>query len=82
MNQTTKKYLQIGGIVAGAGTILALAGVRLYKMYQAKKQQAADAEQNGEETPRHFAPSYLGKHKPHHRKAKANGLAHSVAASN
>lgn len=78
MNQSTKKYLQIGGIVAGAGTLLILGGMRLYKMYQARKQQSAGQQ---EETHRHFAPSYLGKHKPHHRKAKANGQVHHVSVN-
>ena len=79
MDQRTKKYLQVAGIVAGAGTLLTMAGVRLYKMYQAKK--AAKADETTEETHRAFAPSYLGKHKPHHRKAKSNGEVHHVSVN-
>ncbi|MBA3829459.1 MAG: hypothetical protein H0X33_11025 [Taibaiella sp.] len=66
-----KKYWKTIGLVALAAGALYYPAMRLYKAYAAKKSAATEGD---EEAPqKHFAPSYLAKHKPHHRKAESNG---------
>ncbi len=72
MNRSTKKSLLISGIALGIVAALIIPGKMLYKKVKARKQQSENGHDDDEEHTRHFASSYLGRHKPHHRKARVN----------
>jgi hypothetical protein len=78
-NMMNNRYLKIAGIVIGAAALLYYPALKAYQMIQ--KRRMARQEGNEEERPvKNFAPSYRGNHKPHHRKAEANGhLGHASA---
>lgn len=69
MKQLKKTNLETAGMVVGVAALLAASGVLLYR-WMTKRNREHDDEYSER---RHFAPSYLSKHKPHHRKAKGNG---------
>jgi hypothetical protein len=59
----------VGLVVLGVGA-LSYPAFRLYKFLAQKKQAGM---KTGHSIIKSFTPSYRGKHKPHHRKAEANG---------
>jgi hypothetical protein len=71
MSDEQRRILMISGIVIGAAALLTYPAILLYRRIRDKRMQAN--QQNEESTGKSFAPSYRGNHKPHHRKAEANG---------
>ena len=59
----------VGLVVLGVGA-LSYPAFRLYKFLMQKRQAGL---KSGHSIIKSFTPSYRGKHKPHHRKAEANG---------
>lgn len=69
LNDQTRKYLMITGIVVGTAALLTYPAILLYRRLTAKRNAS-----NEEETPmKSFAPNYRGNHKPHHRRVEADG---------
>ena len=66
--------------VRNAGLIVLAAGALVYpamRLYRYIAQRRNNMNEGEESKTKAFAPSYRGNHKPHHRKADANGhLAH------
>ena len=75
MNDQTRKYLMIAGIVVGAAALLTYPAIQLVKMIRSKRNRVNEQEEDTNQV-KSFAPSYRGSHKPHHRKADANGHLH------
>ena len=74
MNDQTRKYLMITGIVIGAAALLTYPAIQLVKMIRSRRNKTDEQEDTNQV--KSFAPSYRGSHKPHHRKAEANGHLH------
>ncbi len=75
MNNQTKNYLKIAGIVVGAAALLTYPAMRMFRMMKQRKGNANTEEENVHT--KAFAPSYRGSRKAHNRKAEANGhIAH------
>ena len=67
LKKIDNKTLKTAGIVALAAGLLYYPATRLYKYLKTKRaDNNADTEETGIKS---FAPSYRGKHKPHHRHA-------------
>lgn len=69
LNDQQKKYLMIAGICIGAAALLTYPAMLLYRRLTAQKKES----ETEDTVVKSFAPSYRGNHKPHHRKAEANG---------
>jgi len=78
MSEQQRRILMISGIVVGAAALLTYPAILLYR--RIKDKRARMAEQPEEHQTKSFAPSYRGDHKPHHRKAEANGHMHQANA--
>ena len=74
MNDQSRKYLMITGIVIGAAALLTYPAIQLVKMIRSRRNKTDEQEDTNQV--KSFAPSYRGSHKPHHRKAEANGHLH------
>ena len=77
-NDTRRQILLISGIVLGAAALLTYPAILLYRRLQDKRN--AMNEEDTENQTKSFAPNYRGNHKPHHRKAEANGNLHQAHA--
>ena len=73
MNDQTRRYLMIGGIVLGTAALLTYPAILLVRMMRNRRNKMNQGENNQTKS---FAPNYRGSHKPHHRKAEANGNLH------
>ncbi|HRO42190.1 MAG TPA: hypothetical protein PL009_05115 [Flavipsychrobacter sp.] len=71
MSEEQRRILMISGIVIGTAALLTYPAILLYRHF--RNQQSEMNQQQEENTTKSFAPSYRGKHKPHHRKAESNG---------
>ena len=78
MSEKQRQILLISGIVIGAAAVLTYPAILLYRRWRDRRNQAA--EEGTENQGKEFAPSYRGRHKPHHRKAEANGHMHQAHA--
>lgn len=58
-----KRHHKTIPVVAGAISLLTVTGIILHRFVRRKKKQTAPPRR----TQPVFAPSYLGKHRPHHR---------------
>ncbi len=67
-----RRYLMIAGIVVGSIALLTYPAMLLYRRFKNRRNETS-----GESNVKSFAPSYRGHHKPHHRKADANGHVHN-----
>jgi len=63
-----RRVLLISGIVVGTAALLTYPAILLYKRFRDRKNQ-----EHSEAQGKSFAPNYRGNHKPHRRKAEANG---------
>ena len=72
MDNSTRNYLMIAGIVVGSAALLTYPAILLYRRFRDRKNQHTSTEMDANDT-KSFAPAYRAKHKPHHRKADANG---------
>ena len=63
----TRKYLMIAGVIVGSIALLSYPAMLLYRRFKNRNQESEQSQTKS------FAPSYRGSHKPHHRKAEANG---------
>lgn len=72
INSVNKTWRTVGLVVLAAGA-LTYPAIRLYKYIAQKRRNAANEPVEETETHKAFSPSYRGNHKPHRRKAEANG---------
>ena len=72
MNNQTRKYLMIAGNVVGAAALLTYPAIRLFRTLRNRRNNVVEDSTQAKS----FAPRYRGSHKPHHRKAEANGHIH------
>lgn len=73
MSDIDKSWKVAGLVVLGMG-ILSYPAFRLYKyLAQRRKKMMEDTKEEGNGVTKSFSPAYRGHHKPHHRKAEANG---------
>ena len=70
MSEQQRRILMISGIVIGAAALLTYPAILLYRRY---RNRINEMNRGDESNTKNFAPSYRGQHKPHHRKAEANG---------
>lgn len=66
-----RRILLISGIVIGAAALLTYPAILLYR--RLRHQGNHEDEHIPEAQGKNFAPNYRGNHKPHRRKAEANG---------
>lgn len=66
-----RRMLMISGIVVSAAALLAYPAMLLYRRW--RQRQSTNETPSEDHQVKSFAPSYLGHHKPHHRKAASDG---------
>jgi hypothetical protein len=74
LSDQQRKVLMISGIVLGAAALLTYPAILLIRRMRNKRTNGEQQEDNNMKS---FAPNYRGNHKPHHRKAEANGHVHA-----
>lgn len=74
LSDQQRKVLMISGIVVGAAALLTYPVILLFRRLRNRRNNSEQMEDN---TMKGFAPNYRGNHKPHHRKAEANGHVHA-----